>query len=108
MLRGGHRQCFGGGVDVKPSLTALRAGGNNGETDAVAGDRGAISDGGLVVLAGDPHAMQLALRHRLEARDLADIGDYAREHLSALVDRKSVFSERLASTNVEYRRPRDS
>jgi hypothetical protein len=47
---------------------------------ALASYRGAIRDGGAVVSAGDAQPVQLALRRRRQANDLADVGDYAGEH----------------------------
>src|SRR5258707_14272877 len=77
---GRHAERLGRGVDIEPGLAALDAGTDHREADAVASDRGAISDGCAVVAAGDAQAMQLPLRRRREADDFADIGDYSGKH----------------------------
>src|SRR5258708_13941749 len=55
------RSCFGGGVDVEPGLAAFDAGSDHSQADAIAGDRRAIGDGGLVVAAGrsEEHTSEL-------------------------------------------------
>src|SRR6266481_7337912 len=80
MLRGGHAERFGGGIDIEPGLAALDARGDHREANAVAGDRSAVRDGGAVVAASDPQPVQLALRRWRQADDLADVGDYTGEH----------------------------
>ncbi len=80
MFRRGHTQRLGGGIDIEPGLFALDAGGDDGEADAVAGDRSAVGDGRAVVAARDAQAVQLALRRRRQGGYLADIGDDASEH----------------------------
>src|SRR5688572_2944999 len=72
VLGRGHAERLVRGIDVKPGLAAFDAGGDDGKTDAVAGNRGAIGDGGAIVAAGDAQAMQLPLRGWRQADDLAD------------------------------------
>ena len=76
----GHAKRLGRGVDLEPGFVTLNARTDHGEADPVAGDRGAVGDGGAVVTAGNAQAMQLPLRRRRQADDLADVGDYASEH----------------------------
>jgi hypothetical protein len=80
VLGGGHAERLGGGVDLEPGLAVLDAGADHGQANAVAGDRGAVGDGGLVIAAGDPHAVQLALCRWREVCDLADVGDNSGKH----------------------------
>ncbi len=64
VLRRGHAERLGGGIDFEPGPAAFDAGSDHSKADAVAGDRGAVGDGWPVVAAGDAHAVQLALRGR--------------------------------------------
>ena len=83
MLRRGHGQRLGGGIDLEPGLALRHARRNHREADAIAGDRRAVGDGRLIVAAGDAQPVQLPLRRRRQSDDLADIGDNAGEHFYA-------------------------
>ena len=72
-----HGEGFGGGVDLEPGPAPGRAGANDGEAHAAAGDRSAVDDAGMLVAAGDAQPMQPPLRRRRQRRDLANVGDYA-------------------------------
>jgi hypothetical protein len=61
-------------------LALFDARGNDGQADAIAGNRSAVRDGGAVVAACDAQPVQLALRRGRQSDDLADVGDYAGEH----------------------------
>src|SRR5271170_1508118 len=76
----GHAERLGGGVDIEPGFVSLDAGRHHGEANAIAGDRGAVSDGSAVETARDAQPVQLALRRRRQSDDLADVSDYAGEH----------------------------
>ena len=80
MLSGGHGKRLGGGIDVEPGFASIHSRRDHRQADAIAGDRGAVSDGGPLVMACDAQAMELPSRRWRQADDLADVGDYPGEH----------------------------
>jgi hypothetical protein len=80
MLGGGHGQRLGSGIDVEPGLALRDAGSDDRQADAVAGNRSAVRNARAIIAARDTQPMQLALRRRFVAFDLADIGDDAGKH----------------------------
>src|ERR1700738_2220247 len=80
MLRGGHAECLGTGIDIEPGLVTLNTRGDHGEADAVAGDRSTVRDGRAVVAACDPQPMLLPPRRWRQGGYLAGVGDNAGEH----------------------------
>src|SRR2546423_10449835 len=77
MLGGGHAERLGGGIDIEPGFPLIDARRDHRQADAIAGDRGAVSDGGPLVTACDTQAMQLPSRRWRQANALADVGDIA-------------------------------
>src|SRR5260370_29923884 len=95
----GDGQGRGGGIHRKPGVTVRDARSYDGQADAVAGDRGAVRDGGAVVMAGDRELAQV-VRPGRNSDHLADVGDDASEHFHAL-SKVSIVSSPTVSTPSE-------
>jgi hypothetical protein len=80
VLCGCHVERFRPDIDLEPGPASGDTGDNDCQTRAVASDRRAICDGGLIIVAEDAESVQPVLRRERHAFDLADVGHYAGEH----------------------------